>query len=244
MTLTMGTQSSTDANQNVETEIGVRRALGLGGANSSPDHRLQAHRSTERYSPDDQKRRFARASEVPVVVVNGRSGHGSVAAKTHGEMNSVPANRLEIAESALRAEREARARADHALNEAQTVIHDLRTKLGHAVLAQDEAREAAQQAAAERQKVEAALVVEQNARQKVEARLQEALDERDAAEQQLRDLNAASRKAVVAVKKSSAVSRTPTSPTIQAEAPRKAPRAKPAVPEPKPVKWWLPKKKG
>jgi len=213
----------------------MRRALGLGdaaGQRIEPQERTPlAARQAERFSPDRHKRRFVRDGEVPVVVVRRDSGNDQGANRAAAGV--LPTNRVELAEAGLRAEREARERAERALSEAQAVIRDLQTKLGHTGLARDEALDAARRAEADRpavehalQMAEAALQVERRARETAEAALEDALSDREMAEHRLRE----------AVRSGPAVKQ-----TIRKAAAPKPPRAAPASPsrEPQPVKWWI-----
>jgi hypothetical protein len=84
-----------------------------------------------------QRRRFVRDGEVPVVVVRRHDGADSVTSS---------ASKIVVTEAALAAEKVEREKAEKALAEAQTTIHDLQTRLGHAILERDEAREIAQRA--------------------------------------------------------------------------------------------------
>jgi hypothetical protein len=221
--------------ENAETESGVRRALGLDGVAPGSDRGTQVHRP---HTPDHQKRRFAREGEVPVVILHGRTEHGRRSAKDDGSIGPLPRNRLEIAEATLREEREARARAERSLIEAQAMIHDLHTKLGHAALARDEAREAAEQAVSERQKTDALLTAEREAREKAETDLQQALAH-DIAKPELRDMNTAiSRTAATEKIPPTVIGRSVPMP-VQSKVTKAAPRPRSADPEPKPIKWWI-----
>ena len=107
----------------------MRRALGLGDQPTTRVLFSKSDRSTDRH----QRRRFANDGEVPVVVLNRRE--------------TIPAqgNRPDSAEAALRSEQEARRRSERTLAESQATIHDLQTRLGHAVLERDEARDGGRQ---------------------------------------------------------------------------------------------------
>ena len=231
MTLNLGTPSSQATSENTETEQSVRRALGLNGSTPGSNYRPQGRRPN---ASDQQKHRFVQDGEVPVVVISG------LATKAHGGLNSKsPANRLEIAETALKAERDLRIRAERDLNDTQMMVQDLRTKLGHAVLGHDEARASALQADADQQRLAMLLAAEREVREQAEAKLQEALDERDAVKQKLRELEAQLRKLDMPAKKSAAAIRASTNLPVKQNASVKAPRVKLKEPEPKPVKWWL-----
>src|SRR6185437_12255472 len=74
--------------------------------------------------------------EIPVTVVRRESGPDSPA--SHVTPTPPSSSRLQRVEIALAAELAARDRAERALGEAQALIRDLQTKLGHAELAKDE----------------------------------------------------------------------------------------------------------
>lgn len=159
--------------------------------------------------------RFVQDGDVPVTVVS--RGNRDAAGAT-----GPSPSRLGAAEAALATERTLRTRAERALHEANAVIHDLRTKQGHADLARHEAHEAVlrERDAAEALRTEfatreAALVAELEAERTA----------RQAAERPA--------EASAIVRKRRAVP--------EGEAPARKPR-KPAaerpVREPKPVKWW------
>jgi hypothetical protein len=120
-----------------DAEAQMRRALGLYAMPRRPDAERaaapMAPRQADRFGASGQRRRFAQDGEVPVTVVHGRRDHPVDA----------PVNRLEAAETVAAAERTGREQAERALAEAQATIHDLRTKLGHASLAQTELQAAA-----------------------------------------------------------------------------------------------------
>ncbi len=142
-----------------ETELGVRRALGLDGA-ARPSH---SPRMAERHGADRPRRAFVQDGAVDVVVVQGRRSHGPHALESNPASLPSPGNRVELAETALKAEREARERAERSLVEAQNVIRELQTKLGHTALAVEEAQDAARQARLARQEAEQALDAERQA---------------------------------------------------------------------------------
>jgi hypothetical protein len=122
-----------------DVEAQMRRALGLFGAPRRQDQdrpsTAPAARQQDRFSPGGHahKRRFVQDGEVPVTVLHGRREHPAPDA---------PTNRLEAAETALSNEHALREKAERALAEANAAVHDLRTKLGHASLAQQELQEA------------------------------------------------------------------------------------------------------
>jgi hypothetical protein len=100
-----------------------------------------------RGSGEGQKRRFVREGEVPVMVVSGsRSSEGPA-------QRRAPAPHVEQMETlaaTLQRERTAHETAERQLREAQAIIQDLRTKLGHVAIARDEALETARRAEAAR----------------------------------------------------------------------------------------------
>lgn len=128
----------------------MRRALGLDGEQlrSRPaQERLDSpQRPTDRFSTPGHKRRFVHDGEVPVTLVHGlvssRRDHADANGGARGGANAQPTNRLEVAEAALAAEILTRERVERSLQDAQAVVHDLQTKLGHAELARQEAVEA------------------------------------------------------------------------------------------------------
>lgn len=187
MSLTSKTPISTAADNNADTELGVRRALGLDG-NGASQRQPQAHRPAERFTADHQKRRFVRDGEVPVVVVRGRQDH---AGRSDNGTTAYPGNRVEAADAALRLERDARGRAERSLAEAQATIRDLQTKLGHAALAREEFRETVRQVDPERVVIETALAAERQAREQAESDRAKAYSSRDNAMQRLHDLQSA-----------------------------------------------------
>ena len=127
----------------------MRRALGLDGEqirSRPPQERADTpQRPVDRFSTPGHKRRFVHDGEVPVTLVHGLVSSRREHADGNGTRpspNAQPTNRLEVAEAALAAEIATRERAERSLAEAQAAVHDLRTKLGHADLARQEAVEA------------------------------------------------------------------------------------------------------
>lgn len=153
-------------------EARARRALGLIGQarTTQPPRSVSFH--------DRQKRRFAQDGEVPVVVINSRRDHPA----DMPAPGALPVNRLEIVETALKAELEARQRTERSLAEAQATIRNLETKLGHIELAKQEAAATARQAQVAQHELGIALAAERGARQKAEETLQTALADREPAE--------------------------------------------------------------
>lgn len=116
-------------NDQINTEMRVRRALGLDASPARAPH--------PQSDPSRSRRRFVQDGEVPVVVVHSdRRPDSAVQA----------GNRVAELEAALEAERAARAALARALDEARVAVQSLQTRLTHAELAFDEAL-AAEQAA-------------------------------------------------------------------------------------------------
>lgn len=122
----------------------MRRALGLAGGAAKPnvaDRQESPQRPAERFGPGHNvhKRRFVQDGEVPVTVVSNRRDAGGDAVLHRAPSVGGAPSRLEAAENALAHETAARHQAERALAEAQALVHDLQTKLGHAELARVEA---------------------------------------------------------------------------------------------------------
>ena len=170
-----------------DDEVRMRRALEAFG-----DRRVQHETtppSTDRHSPLQesawQRTRSGAAREVAVTVVRRDHSHNRLPRPAAVEL----VNRVEAAETALRAERAARGQIERVLTEARAQVRELQTKLAHAELAHREALEAVQagekaaqaalrsmrtrlQAAEdERQAVSAALSIERAAREQAEEAL-------------------------------------------------------------------------
>jgi len=231
-------KSSESPANTTENEVELmRRALGLSDqgshAESPPDPRGGGGQM-QRHDQDRRARRFVRDGEVPVVVLN--------RARDVGGTQTVPTNRLALAENALRGERAARERAERALHEAQANIQHLQTQIGHATLAHAEA-----------------LSVEREARELAERRLSEMTAARDAAESRLAEARLAEvvqarlienlearRKETVSARVTETVTVAPAgvSPARGkvARKPRgtSVPPKKTAENEQEAVKWWLP----
>jgi chromosome segregation ATPase len=159
----------------------------------------------------------------------------------------------------------ARDRAERSLAEAQTIIRDLQTKIGHAELAKNEAVDAAQrereahaalQAAAEDHSGQLAEAEErvkdaEDALERAQTALSEERGARKAAERSLREAVAAREHAELLLRElSEELTREPAPPAKQRVSARPAVepvadrrRAKFIAPvpevEPEPVKWWL-----
>jgi membrane protein involved in colicin uptake len=157
------------------TETQMRNALGLRG--DTPP------RSSASGS-QPQRRRFVRDGEVPVTVIR----------RDHQPDGEHGANQLDAARQAIRSEATAKERAERLLAEAQAMIRDLQTKLGHERLAKDEALETvrrleteARVAALAQETAEAELAAERLARRNAENTFARALEARQEAERRLRD---------------------------------------------------------
>jgi hypothetical protein len=210
------TQPSSPATSDRDSdELEMRRALGLGAA--SADRPAPFARTSENHPSDRPKRRFVSDGEVPVVVVQARREFGN---RTTAPAITSPVNRLDAAQAALAAEREAREAAERSLAEAQAVIRELQTKLGHASLAREELRAAAQRADAARQAAETALAAERDARVAAEDAVKAASGNQDAAERRVREPRPARTTAV------------------RGRPARKIPATE-LEDEPEPVQWWL-----
>jgi hypothetical protein len=140
----------------------MRRALGLQDETSPrphPNHSASAVNGSHR-----PPHRFVRDGEVPVVHLDHHP---------HGEPG---ANQLDAARQTIRSLTAAREHAERSLEQAQTTIRDLRTKLAHERLARDEAvaRAGTERHAAEQAQTE--LAAERAARQHAEGQLAEALE--------------------------------------------------------------------
>ena len=124
-----------------QDEANMRRALGmLGGAGgkprspqASPKPNPDRRPSPAPLSSNPRRHRFVQDGDVPVTVMRRPEGAPEAPA------GASPSNRLDAVQALLTAERAQRERADRALDEAQGVIRDLRTKLAHMELAREEA---------------------------------------------------------------------------------------------------------
>jgi hypothetical protein len=163
-------------------EAQMRRALGLRG--DAPPAESNHQPATLTSGSLSQRRRFVRDGEVPVTVVRREHHHD-------GEPGT---NQLEAARQAIRSQAAATERAERSLEEAQAVIHDLQTKLGHERIAKVEAIDAVRRLEADRQTiqqalqtVQAELAAERVARQGAEGRVRKAVADREEAERRLRE---------------------------------------------------------
>ncbi len=206
-------------NTSESDEARMRLALGLRDGSTHD-------RTAQRGQPDRRARRFVRDGEVPVVVLNGVREHPGDAAPA--------GNRLAAVEAALATERSARERAERSLADALSTVQHLRTQLGHADLAHQEALQA-----------------ERAGREAAETALSEAVAARDAAEQRFAaELAAQASVPELPLPPVAAPSVGPEqeerTPAKIKEAAKRVPRARrlsepsSSEPEPEPVKWWLP----
>src|SRR5450631_2287696 len=152
------------------TETQMRHALGLRGDTPPRSSASGSHR---------QRHRFVRDGEVPVTVIR----------RDHQPEGEHSANQLDAARQAIQSEATAKDRAERLLAEAQAMIRDLQTRLGHERLAKDEALETvrrleteARVAAHAQETAEAELAAERLTRRNAEDALAEALEARHEAE--------------------------------------------------------------
>jgi len=127
-----------------DAEAQMRRALGLNGtlrprADSERIDQAPPMRSSDRFTPA-HRRRFVQDGDVPVAYVR-REQQVEATIRQPAPANAL-SSRLERAEAAVAVETAARQLAERSLQDAQGTIRDLRTKLGHADLARNEAVEA------------------------------------------------------------------------------------------------------
>ena len=221
-------------------EARMRRALGDlenqgSGRGQDASRARPDSRSSDRHSGERPRARFVQDGDVPVTVLNRTRPH-EVEGANGGS------NRLSVAEAALASERTMRLRAERAVAEAQTALHDLQTKLGHAELARQEL--------AGRVEVDkAAFEAERAALQARETALSEELAAERAATQRLEVASKAVRRSVraspVSEPTEGGVERVSTPREAAETTPQRArqpgrPRSAGAKKlEPKPVKWWL-----
>jgi hypothetical protein len=239
-----------DAPNHESAELRMRRALGLtddAGAAVRPRPeparpKLELPSSDHRPAGTRPRQRFVQDGEVPVTLVS-RQHEPDAAARSS-------ASRPVRADAGLTQEQAARRQAERSLQQAQAMLHDLRTKLGHAELARQEAVEAAK---AERLAAEAlraefraqevrlseALEAEKTARLAAEAALQKALAVRENANRAAAPAarSAPARQRVVKPAADAATSDAATAAAAPARKPRKSAASQQR--EPQPVKWWL-----
>ncbi len=211
---------------NNDTEKKFRRALGLESRSSSNSPSRPTSRPGDRTFTEVAKTRFIRDGDVPVVMIK-RDSEQHVSDPRRPTGGSF-ANRLEVAEKAVKTERHAREIAERSLAEAQTAIYDLQTKLGHAVLVSDEARDYAQRCEMEKCACERALLAEQAARRAVELQIFNIGRGPDVSE---------------VVKTKTVQERPKTAKAIKNSTKSVGARQTAAEKEPQPVKWWLKSKR-
>lgn len=151
-------------------EVRARQAFGLTSPSDSTDHRSTAQitraQLAGRSSDDRQRTRFVQDGEVPVVYLPGSTPTASPLMRG--------ASRLATTEAALEAERQARQQAERALIEAQSALHEVQTRLGHANLGRAEADETLQKLQAENAELTAQLALARTALQEAEEARQHA----------------------------------------------------------------------
>jgi len=235
-------------------EVRMRRALGLDGeqlrARPAQERADTSQRPAERFSAPGHKRRFVHDGEVPVTLVHGLVSGRREHSDTNGGRpgaSAQPTNRLEVAEAALTAEIATRERAERGLQEAQAMVHDLQTKLGHADLARQEAVEALRReretAVALRvalQQVEDQLAVARQAQEGAERALadpreRQAMPPDEAADVPPRPRRGRKPRAETLAAADSGAPKLPTRKAVGR--PRSTESA--AAREPKPIRWWL-----
>jgi len=168
-------------------EAQMRHALGLDGETQMPRTQEQPPPSApgqDRLSLHRPPRRFVKDGEVPVTVV--RRTHAPEVAVGVAPATS---NQLEAARQTIRSQAVATERAERALNEAQVMVRDLRTKLAHERMAKDEALQTLHRVESERDSAVAAvqamrmeLATERVGREKLEQQLRSAQEARQIAE--------------------------------------------------------------
>ena len=223
-------------------EARMRRALGdlenqaPGRTGNDAARPRTDNRPPDRHSGDRPRARFVQDGDVPVTVLHRTRPH-------EAEGANGGSNRLSVAEAAVASERTMRLRAERALTEAQTALHDLQTKLGHADLARQElsGRIEAEKAAfeAERAALEArqlALTEELAAERATRQRLETAPKppKRSPQPARLPPSDAAGAEAVPLLEATAAAPK-------RARKPGRPRSAVAKKAEPKPVKWWLSK---
>lgn len=121
-------------------EANMRRALGMLGGTARQSQPgpgpSRERRPANPVSSTPRRHRFVQDGDVPVTVMRTRPDHAS---EILAPSNGSAVNRLEALQVSLTSEHAARERAERALDEAQGVIRDLRTKLAHMELAREEA---------------------------------------------------------------------------------------------------------
>jgi hypothetical protein len=212
-----------------ETEEKMRRALGLDAPPSHPERPRPAPPPTDRFVTGRPKRRFVTDGEVQVDVLH------------RAPANAISPGRIEAAEAALAAEREARERAERSLAETQARLRDLQTKLGHAELASAEAQAAIEAGRSETASLRSALYESEDRRQRAEADTAEARRSLEALRAELALQRAPRKPAPVAKRKTpSPAKRSAKAPTSRGKKARQTASGR----DPQLVKWWLKGKSG
>ena len=101
----------------------------------------QPSRLGERFNGGLHRRRFVQDGDIPVTVLRRDQGHEAPVHRGAAPAAAPTSSRLQRTEAALAAETAAREKAERSLAEAQSVVRDLQTKIGHAELAKNEAIE-------------------------------------------------------------------------------------------------------
>jgi hypothetical protein len=137
--------STADAAPVDDAESQMRKALGLLGEpprrRPEPDRTDQPSRLGERFNGGLHRRRFVQDGDIPVTVLRRDPGHEAPAPRGAAPVAPPTSSRLQRTEAALANETAAREKAERALAEAQSVVRDLQTKIGHAELTKNEAIE-------------------------------------------------------------------------------------------------------
>jgi hypothetical protein len=253
-----------------EAESQMRKALGLLG--ESQRHRPEAERvdqparMSDRFNGGLHRRRFVQDGDIPVTVLRRDQGYEPPAHRGVAAPPAPTSSRLQRTEAALAAETTAREKAERALVEAQNMVRDLQTKIGHAELAKSEAidtlhreREALAELRAEsdawgerlREALEQAQAAEHNAhiyheqladerhaRKTAEKALRNAETARDTAEQLVRTLSEET-PAPRFVAEPPRRPRIIAEPEVVAVTARRGRSPEAVTADPEPVKWWL-----
>ncbi len=258
-----------------EAESAMRKALGLLG--DQPRHRQDTERSDGPLRMQDRlgsgglhRRRFVQDGDVPVTILRRDAGPETQTHRAAPAAAAAPtSSRLQRTEAALAGESAARALAERALAEAQVSVRDLRTKIGHADLAKNEAVDALRRerelTASLRQELEAIkselehvqshttaaeraasvhedlIAEERHARKALEKALRTSEAARETAEQLVRALSAQADAEVVPLPFARAHAPEPMLVPVPKKRGRPPNVKQPVLPElePEPVKWWL-----
>lgn len=265
------TPEASEAARIDDAESQMRKALGLLG--DAPRHRPESdrlepsHRGTDRFGGGLHRRRFVQDGEVPVTVLRRDAAHDATVQRALPPVTPAATSRLQRIEVALATEMAAREKAERSLAEAQAIVRDLQTKIGHAELAHTEVSGALrrerevmaqfrQDAAAWEERLNAAVSQAQAAESALQGALEQLQEEqraRRAAEKALRSAEAAQESARHLAKLPTAEPpaavglqpqrRVPENASIS-PAIRRRRAAEPSVTDQEPVKWWLTTKPG